>query len=62
MYCERQVLIDRIEAQPTAFDTEKVVEQLKKIEDIFKAGSYNIATGLNKAIDIVKKGGEVNVD
>ncbi len=41
-----------------AFDTEKVVEQLEKLEDTFvKAGSYNVATGLNKAIDIVKKGG-----
>ena len=41
-----------------AFDMEKVVEQLEKLEDTFvKAGSYNVATGLNKAIDIVKKGG-----
>ena len=40
-----------------SFDTEKVIEQLEKLEDTFvKAGSYNVATGLNKAIDIVKKG------
>ncbi len=51
-------VIEVIEKQPTAFDTEKVVEQLEKLEDTFvKAGSYNVATGLNKAIDIVKKGG-----
>ena len=62
MYYERQVLIDRIKAQPTAYDVDKMVEQLEKLEDIFKAGSYNIATGLNKAIDIVKKGGGVNVN
>ena len=33
MYYERQVLIDRIKAQPTAYDTEKVVEQLEKLAD-----------------------------
>ena len=31
MYYERQVLIDRIESQPTAYDPEKVVEQLEEI-------------------------------
>ena len=29
MYNERQALIDRIEAQPTAYDPDKVVEQLE---------------------------------
>ena len=29
MYYERQVLIDRIESQPTAYDVDKVVEQIK---------------------------------
>ena len=29
MYHERQALIDRIEAQPTAYDVDKVVEQLE---------------------------------
>ena len=33
MYYERQVLIDRIKAQPTAYDSEKVVEQLEKLAD-----------------------------
>ncbi|MCI7040572.1 MAG: hypothetical protein MR992_00295 [Lachnospiraceae bacterium] len=54
--------LNMIYRQPTAYDVEKVVEQLEKLEDIFKAGSYNIATGLNKTIDIVKKGGGVNVN
>ena len=31
MYYERQVLIDRIESQPTAYDVGKVVEQLEEI-------------------------------
>ena len=50
----------RLRDIPTAYDVDKVVEQLEKL--FFKAGSYNIATGLNKAIDIVKKGGGVNVN
>ena len=29
MYYERQVLIDRIESQPTAYNVDKVVEQIK---------------------------------
>ena len=32
MYHERQALIDRIEAQPTAYDVDKVVEQLGKLK------------------------------
>lgn len=31
MYYERQVLIDRIESQPTAYDMDKVIEQLEEI-------------------------------
>ena len=29
MYYERQVLIDRIESQPTAYNVDKVVEKIK---------------------------------
>ena len=29
MYYERQALIDRIEAQPTAYDQDKIVKQLE---------------------------------
>lgn len=47
-----------IENAPTAFDTEKVIEQLETIEStFFKCGSYNVAIGIEKSIDIVKKGG-----
>ena len=54
MYYERQVLIDRIESQPTAYDVDKVVEQLEdylfekycvegdsKIDEIVKGGGVN---------------------
>ena len=33
MYYERQVLIDRIKAQPTAYDLDDVVEQLEELAD-----------------------------
>ena len=36
MYCERQTLIDRIEAQPTAYDLDEVVEQLEEFRDEMK--------------------------
>lgn len=32
MYYERQALIDRIEAQPTAYDPDKVVERLEELK------------------------------
>ena len=69
MYYERQVLIDRIKAQPTAYDVEKVVEQLEELADeSYKA--YCIAfnsddraeyDAYTNAIGIVKGGG-VNVN
>ena len=31
MYYERQTLIDRIKSQPTAYDVDKVVEQIKAL-------------------------------
>lgn len=65
MYYERQVLIDRIEAQPIAYDPEKVVEQLEELADeSYKA--YCIAfnsddraeyDAYTNAIEIVKGGG-----
>ena len=43
MYYERQVLIDRIEAQPTAYDPDKVVQQLEErtafLKDCTKYGN-----------------------
>ena len=34
MYHERQALIERIEAQPTAYDVDKVVEQLESYPEL----------------------------
>ena len=71
MYYERQVLIDRIEAQPTAYDPEKVAEQLEselRLADKEKErcakenplqfdSAKGYAMGLSNAIEIVKAGG-----
>ena len=64
MYYERQVLIDRIKAQPTAFDTEKVVEQLESLSNAeadYYYASSNDVIDRDDAIEIVKGGG-VNVN
>ena len=65
MYHERQALIDRIEAQPTAYDPDKVVEKLEDrkrlIVETFKISESDIDRGriygMDKAIEIVKGGG-----
>ena len=65
MYYERQVLIDRIKAQPTAYDLDDVVEQLEDRKSImletFKISESDIDRGriygMDKAIEIVKGGG-----
>ena len=69
MYYERQVLIDRIEAQPTAYDPDKVVEQLEEVEKIMTSPVTEDCFGeecrasdctvclISKAIEIVKGGG-----
>ena len=60
MYYERQVLIDRIKAQPTAYDPEKVAEQLESLRnaeaDYYYAGSNDVIDK-EDAIEIVKGGG-----
>ena len=68
MYYERQVLIDRIKAQPTAYDVGKVVEQLEELKmryflTIANTGDEksdfayeNVGNALDKAIEIVKAG------
>ena len=64
MYYERQVLIDRIEAQPTAYDQDKVVEQLEEIrvkktcnkEKCDEKELCRICV-VDDAIEIVKAGG-----
>ena len=57
MYYERQVLIDRIKAQPTAYDPDKVVEQLEAEFKKYYGENWNKAPYLVKAIEIVKSGG-----
>ena len=55
-----------IDNQPTAFDTEKVVEQLEKakekdteiaLDEAQKERCFWYAQGMNRAIEIVKGGG-----
>ena len=55
MYYERQVLIDRIKAQPTAYDPEKVVEQLEEFRDEMKM--FGCDGLLSDLIEVVKGGG-----
>ena len=71
MYYERQVLIDRIKAQPTVYDQNKVVDQLEselRLADKEKErcarenplqfdSAKGYAMGLSNAIEIVKAGG-----
>ena len=70
MYYERQALIDRIESQPTAYNVDKVVEQLEselRLADKEKErcarenplqfdSAKGYAMGLSNAIEIVKAG------
>ena len=68
MYYERQVLIDRIKAQPTAYDQDKVVEKLEEVEKIMTSPVTEDCFGeecrasdcmiclISKAIEIVKGG------
>lgn len=63
-YLWKQVVCDVINNQPTAFDTEKVVEQLLDMRLIRVEqchGDYEIEvmteSNFDDAIDIVKKGG-----
>ena len=55
MYYERQVLIDRIKAQPTAYDVDKVVEQLEEFRDEMKM--FGCDGLLSDLIEVVKGGG-----
>ena len=47
-------IIGLIENQPTAFDAEKVVEQLEVLHDLV---NDNQKLAVSQSIDIVKKGG-----
>ena len=62
MYHERQALIERIEAQPTAYDPDKVVKQLEKEKNPIYREVESImgdrqSIKIDKAIKIVKGGG-----
>ena len=57
MYYERQVLIDRIESQPTAYDVDKLAEWLEELKAIKSDGftdnllDMGFTKGYSKAID-----------
>ena len=64
MYYERQVLIDRIESQPIAYDVDKVVEKLEEIRAKKTCNKEKCDTKeicricvVDDAIEIVKRGG-----
>ncbi len=58
MYYERQALIDRIEAQPTAYDPDKVVEQLNdKFRVVRTDEDLEWNRAMDEAITIVNGGG-----
>ena len=69
MYYERQVLIDRIKSQPTAYDVDKVVEQLETMRMRYYLTYANtgnktndevwekVSRAVDNAIEIVKGGG-----
>lgn len=69
MYYERQVLIDRIKAQPTAYNVDKVVEKLETMRMRYYLTYANtrdktndaiwekVSVAVDKAIEIVKGGG-----
>ena len=68
MYYERQILIDRIKAHPTAYDQEQVVEQLEELKSLVpvnrilddivneKPKELGMLIAYRKAIEIVKAG------
>ena len=69
MYYERQTLIDRIKSQPTAYDVDKVVEQLETMRMRYYLTYANtgnktndevwekVSRAVDNAIEIVKGGG-----
>ena len=55
MYYERQTLIDRIKSQPTAYDAEKVVDELKDAS--WEETDISTVIYIDDAIEIAKQGG-----
>ena len=58
MYYERQTLIDRIESQPTAYDVDKVVEQLEKHRLNFESRGILPLVNMDYAVEVVRNGGK----
>ena len=58
MYYERQTLIDRIKAQPTAYDPEKVAEQLQKYRLNFESRGILPLVNMDYAVEVVRNGGK----
>ena len=54
MYYERQVLINRVESQPTAYDVNKVVEEIKTLKEEalgeYNMGEYNLDNNIGNSI------------
>lgn len=55
MYYERQALIDRIDAQPIAYDVDKVVAQLEEFREEME--QFKCSGMLSDMIEVVKAGG-----
>ena len=52
------VTLEDFDRQPTVFDKEKVIEELKQISKaLLMAENFNGAACIDKAIEIVEKGG-----
>lgn len=51
-----------IDAQPTAYDPDKVVEQLEELERRYGIGEFAIKGIICKTIEIVKAGGTDGVE
>ena len=58
MYYERQVLIDRIKEQPTAYDVDKVVEQLEKYRENFESRGILPLVNMDYAVKVVRNCGK----
>lgn len=66
VYCTLECVIADIDSQPTAYDVDKVVEQLEAdkrelyeiiesgVRDIYKNTNYGYFTALNRAIEIIE--------
>ena len=54
--CELTDVFDDIDAQPTAYDVDAVVEQIEALEDVGRSWTHKYILS-NKAIEIVRKGG-----